>query len=299
MSFLKWMGGKSQVVHLFKDYFPNINNCKGYIEPFIGGGSVFFYVKQNYDLTGKPVYVSDINGELINCYRCVRDNVNDIIPLLKVHEKLNGEKGEEYYYEIRDRYPPGNGMTNVEKAAAFIYLSKAAFGGMWRVNSEGRMNTSYSGNLNLKVVDNDLRYYSRLLKDVKIIHSSFEKILQLKNIDGYFCYWDPPYYELGDKTAFTGYSKDGYHFTIRELLPRTFKELNKRGCKVMMSNSNVQIVRDYFKEFNIHVIQTDRNKGVRLSNITKDKLEGAKKLSEVVVTNYKHVKRQCTMSDYE
>ena len=301
MSYLKWMGGKSKVVHLFQQYFPNIDKCKGYIECFLGGGSVFFFVKEHYDLTGKPVYLSDINGELVNCHKTVRDNVKDIIPLLKIHEKLNGEEGEKYYREIRNRYPPGRGMTNIEKAASFIYLCNTAFGGMWRVNSEGRMNTSYSGNTDWKMDYEELIYCSKLLKGTKIVHSGFENILKINGGDlkGWYGYLDPPYDDVSEGTAFTGYSKDGYDPSFRHLLPRIFKELDKRGCKVMMSNANVGSVRENFKDFNIHTIQTDRNKGVQLSGITKEKIEDAKKLTEVVVTNYGYVKKQQTMDDYK
>jgi DNA adenine methylase len=302
MSYLKWMGGKSKVIHLFQKYFPNISNTKGYIEPFVGGCNVFFFIKQNYDLTDKPVYLSDINGELVNCHKMVRDNVKDIIPLLKIHEKLNGKKGEEYYYEIRNKYPPGRGMSDVEKASAFIYLCNVAFGGMWRVNSDGKMNASYSGNTDWKAVDEiELRYYSGLLKGVKIVHSSFENILKINGGDlkDWFCYQDPPYDDVGNNPSVSkGYSKDGYHISMRYMLPRVFKQLNEKGCKVMMSNANVPTIRESFKDYNIHTIETQRKKGVGLDNITKDIIEDAKKLSEVVITNYPYVKRQLTMDDY-
>ena len=301
MSYLKWMGGKSKVVHLFQQYFPNINNAKGYIECFVGGGSVFFFVKEHYDLTGKPVYLSDINGELVNCHRTVRDNVKDIIPLLKIHEKLNSEKGEEHYREVRNKYPPGRGMTNVEKAASFIYLCNTAFGGMWRVNSEGKNNASYSGNIDWNMDYDELIYCSKLLKDTKIVHSGFENILKINGGDlkGWYGYFDPPYDDVGNNPSVSkGYSKDAYHSSIRHMLPRVFKELDRKGCKVMMSNANVSTIRENFKDYNINVINTDRKKGVGLDNITKDIIEDAKKLTEVVVTNYKHIKRQQTMDDF-
>ena len=280
MSYIKWIGGKSKVVHLFKNHFPNISKCKGYVEPLLGGGNVFFYVKENYDLTGKPIYLSDINGELVNCHRMVRDNVKDIIPLLKIHEKLNGEKGEEYYYEVRNKYPPGRGMTNIEKAAAFIYLCNVAFGGMWRVNSEGKNNASYSGSTNWSMDYDELIYCSKLLKGTKIVHSSFENILKINGGDlkGWMTYFDPPYDDVGNNPSVSkGYSKDGFHVSIRYMLPRVFKELDKKGCKIMMSNANVPTIRQSFKDYNIHTIETDRNKGVQLDGITKDRLENAKK----------------------
>lgn len=288
MPFLKWMGGKSQVLHIFKDYFPDFYSVKGYIEPFIGGASVYFYVMENYRcaLEGKPVYISDINKELINCYRVVRDNVDNVIPLLEEHQKLNSE---EHYYEIRKEYPPGNDMTEVEKAASFIYLSRAAFGGLWRVNSDGKMNAPFNKNPAIKIMDDDLYQYSGLLKLAKINVMSFENILRFKNIDGYFVYMDPPYADTG-QGAFTGYSKDGYHAAKRDLLPKVFKELDKRGAKIMMSNADVPAMRSNFSNFNINVIKTNRQTGIQLSSITKDKIEKTNKLNEVVVTNYKFVK---------
>lgn len=182
MPFLKWMGGKSQVLHIFKDYFPDFYGVKGYIEPFMGGGSVYFYIMENFRgaLEGKPIFVSDINKELINCYKVVRDNVDKVIPLLEEHQKLNSE---EYYYEIRKKYPPGNDMTDIEKAAAFIYLSRAAFGGLWRVNSEGKMNAPFNKNPAIKIMDDGLYDYSRLLKPANINVMSFENILKINKGD--------------------------------------------------------------------------------------------------------------------
>ena len=295
MPFLKWMGGKSQVLHIFKDYFPDFYNVKGYIEPFIGGGSVYFYIMENYKgaLEGKPILISDINKELINCYKVVRDNVDDVIPLLEKHQKLNCE---EYYYRVREIYPPGDDMNVIEKAAAFIYLSRAAFGGLWRVNSEGKMNAPFNKNPAVKIMDDDLYQYSGLLKLAKINVMSFENVLKFKSIEGYFVYLDPPYADTG-QGAFTGYSKDGYHAAKRDMLPKVFKELDKRGAKVMMSNADVPAMRSYFSDFYINVIKTNRQTGIQLSSITKDKIDNTGKLNEVVVTNYRPVKKQITIDE--
>lgn len=295
MAFLKWIGGKSQVLHIFKDYFPDFYSVNGYIEPFVGGGNVYFYIAETYGnaLQGKPIYISDINRELINCYIIVRDKVDDLIIALEEHQKLHSEK---HYFEVREEYPPGQNMDNVEKAAAFIYLSRACFGGLWRVNSRGKMNADFGGNLNLKVVDEDLHHYSKLLQNAKIYRMSFENILKIKNIEGYMIYLDPPYYDTGQDN-FAGYSKDGYHLSKRMLLPKVFEELDKRGCKVMMSNSNSPAIRNMFSNFNIHVIQTNRHTGIQLSSITKEKLNDANRLTEVIVTNYKIPKKQKTIDD--
>lgn len=193
MSFLKWMGGKSQVLHIFKDYFPEFNNIKGYIEPFIGGANVYFYIMENWGgkLQGKPIFISDVNKELINCYRSVRNSVDKMIPLLEEHQRLNSEK---HYYDVRKEYPPGKNMTNVEKAAAFIYLSRSAFGGLWRVNSQGKMNAPFNKNPNIKIIDRELKAelfnYAGLLKHAHINVMSFENILKINDgdLEGYFVY---------------------------------------------------------------------------------------------------------------
>lgn len=295
MAFLKWIGGKSQVLHIFKDYFPDFYNINGYIEPFVGGGNIYFYIMETYGdaLQGKPIYISDINNELINCYKVVRDNVDDLIVILDKHQKLHSE---EHYFNIREEYPPGLNMNNTEKAAAFMYLSRACFGGLWRVNSKGKMNADFGGNLNLKVVDEDLHSYSRMLQNAKINTMSFENILKFKNIEGYFVYMDPPYYDTGQDN-FAGYTKDGYHLSRRMILPKVFEELDRRGCKVMMSNSDSQAIRNMFANFNISIIQTNRHTGIQLSSITKEKLKEATRLTEAIVTNYKIFKKQKTIDE--
>jgi DNA adenine methylase len=299
------MGGKSQVLHIFKDYFPEFDNIKGYIEPFIGGANVYFYIMKHWGgkLQGKPIFISDINKELINCYRSVRNSVDKMIPLLEEHQRLNSEK---HYYDVRKEYPPGKNMTNVEKAAAFIYLSRSAFGGLWRVNSQGKMNAPFNKNPNIKIIDRELKAelfnYAGMLKHAHINKMSFENIVNINggNLKGYFIYMDPPYAAKADINAFTGYSKDGYSASNRDLLPKVFKELDKRGAKVMMSNADVPAMRSTFSDFNIHVIQTNRQTGIQLSSITKEKMANTDKLNEVVITNYEFIsgKKQKTIDDY-
>ncbi len=188
MTFIRWRGGKVNLIPQLSELFPDIYSINGYIEPFIGGGSVFFFLMENYGgaLDKKPIYLSDINPELINCYRVVRDKVNELISLLEKHQKSNNEK---YFYSIRDVYPPGNGLNNIEKASMFIYLCNTCFGGEWRVNSEGKFNKAYGGQDNARVYNGkELLEYSKLLKGVKLNVMSFENIVNIKNIGGYFVY---------------------------------------------------------------------------------------------------------------
>lgn len=281
MTFLNWIGSKREVLYLFKDMFPDIENCKGYIEPFIGGGSVFFYIKENYNLDYKPIYLSDINKELITSYIIVRDKVEELIPLLEEHQRLNSQKHFDYMRKI---FPPGEGMSELEKAAAFIYMSKSIFGSIWVVNSKGKITSTWRGNEGKNIFDrSNLRHCSNILQGTIIESHSFEKILEHKDLDEYFIYLDPPYYNVGKSS----YSKDGFCLNTRFSLPNIYRRLVERGAKVMMSNSNSRPIYTYFKDYNIKVINTDRT-----TNTFYSKKEETSKINEVIVTNYKPVQKQ-------
>lgn len=294
MAFLRWIGGKVNLISQLSELLPNMNSINGYIEPFIGGGSVFFYVMKNFGLSleGKHIYLSDINNELINCYRVVRDNVEELIPLLEKHQNMHDE---EYYNNIRNIYPPGNGFNSIEQAAMFIYLNKTCYGGVWRVNSDGKFNMPIGNKEKVDIFDNrELMECSSLLKGTKLNTMSFENILKIKNVNNYFVYMDPPYYGIsgGQKEDFARYTKDRFHLTKRLMIPKVFKELDKSGCKVMMSNSYSPIISQEFKDFNIKILDTHRMKGTVLAKTTKEDMENAEKLQEVVVMNYKEIKKQ-------
>lgn len=292
MTFLRWIGGKVNLISQLSELFPNINFVNGYIEPFLGGGSVFFYIMKNfrYSLEGKPIYLSDINSELINCYKMVRDDVDELIPLLEEYQNAHNEK---YYNKIRSIYPPGDGFDSVEQAAMFIYLDKTCYGGVWRVNSDGKFNMPIGNKEKVDIFDHkELIECSRLLKGVHLNAMSFENILKIKDINNYFAYMDPPYYGISNKEDFARYSKDRFHLSKKTMIPRVFKELDKLGCKIMMSNSYSSIIEKEFKNFNIKILDTRRVKGTVLAKTTKDDMENAEKLQEVVVTNYKEIKRQ-------
>ncbi len=180
MTFLRWVGSKRKIVHKFKDMFPDIDKCRGYIEPFLGGGSVFYYVTQNYNLEGKPIYLSDINKELIITYRVVRDKLDELIPLLETHQKLNNK---EYFDKMRKIFPPGDEMTDIEKAASFIYLSKCVFGSKWVVNSHGKLSTTYRGNEGENIFDDNIFLCSKLLQGTKINYHPFDRLLEINKGD--------------------------------------------------------------------------------------------------------------------
>lgn len=280
MSFIKWSGGKSQVVYLIKDYFPDLSKVNGYVEPFLGGGSVFFYLKENAHLNGKIVYLSDVNSELINTYKIVRDNLYELVPLLERHEKLNCQ---EYYDKAKKIFPANSGnLSNVEKAGYFIYLVNNSMAGMWLLHKDGTCANQYIGDKykTNNLVKDELFACSKLLKNTNINCMSFENILRIKDVNTFFYYFDPPYFVVTRQQ----HTKSGFDNVKRNLYP-VFKELDRRGCKIMLSNSDSDIITRNFKDYNIIKIQTGR-KHIDLVKVTEENMQNAKCWSELIVVNY-------------
>lgn len=295
MTFIKWGGSKINLIPQLKELFPDINSIEGYIENFLGGGSVFFYLIENYysRLSSKPIFLSDINPELINTYRTLRDNPQELISMLEKHQKLNEEK---YFYDIRKIYPPGLGLSNIEKSSMFIYLLNSSFGGTWRVNSEGKFNKAYNNQMgNSFYNEKELYRCSKLLQGININVMSFENTPKINkgNLKDFFTYSDPPYMNVktdGSKN-YDQYTPDGFHLSKKMLLKPTFKKFDELGCKIMMSNSSKFALEQEFKEFNVIRLKTER-RNIALDKVTKHKVENAEKLEEMVIMNYESIKKQ-------
>lgn len=269
--FVKWAGGKGQLLEQFKPLFPK--KFTRYVEPFVGSGAVFFYIIQKF----KPneVIISDINEELINAYEIVRDDVENLIAELKMHKKKHMEKGKSYYLKVRALNP--NDLSKLQRAARFIYLNKTCFNGLYRVNSKGKFNVPMGSYKNPDVVQSErLRLVSSLLKDVTIKVMSFEKVLNLAK-KGDFVYFDPPYYPL-NRNSFTTYTKDNFLENEQKLLAQIFNKLDKKGCSVMLSNSDTDFIKDLYPGYNVNLVRA-----TRMINCNKDK-RGP--INEVVITNY-------------
>ena len=268
-TFVKWAGGKRQLIEQFRQFFPE--TIERYFEPFVGSGAVLFYVLQVYK--PREVFVSDINEELIDCYETIRDNVEELIVKLKQH-KQNHNK--DYYYGIRYLNP--NMLSKVERASRFIYLNKTCFNGLYRVNSKGQFNVPIGSYNNPKIVfEEELRLISELLKPVKIRLMSFEKIMNLVN-EGDFVYFDPPYYPIEKGKNFTTYTKENFLEEDQKKLANIFRELHKKGCKTMLSNSDTDFIKNLYNGFNIDYVQANR--------MINCDANGRGKVNEVVVTNY-------------
>ena len=261
--FLKWAGGKSKLIQQYIPHFTK--SFHTYYEPFLGGGSVFFH------LLPKSAVLTDINPELINVYRCVRDKVEPLISLLAEHQQKHNQN---YYYRIRQR----SYDTDVEKAARLIYLNKTCFNGLYRENSKGQFNVPIGQYKNPKICHPDLLYsVSAALKSAQIEVRDFEQILNYAKSDD-LVYFDPPYYPISTTSNFTAYSRYSFSKDDQIRLRDVFAELARCGVKVMLSNSDCEFIRDLYSEFKIHNVSAARAIN---SNAKK-----RGKIGEVLVTSY-------------
>ncbi|MEH2296786.1 DNA adenine methylase [Nostoc sp.] len=262
--FLKWAGGKSRLIQQYIPYFPK--SYINYYEPFLGGGAVFFYLQPS------AAILTDINGELINTYCCVRDHVDELIYILKEH-KIRHNK--DYYYSVRNN----SGGTNLEKAARIIYLNKTCFNGLYRVNSQGKFNVPLGRYENPNICSEVLlRAASEALSPSKIKQIDFVDVLNYATNSDDFIYFDPPYYPVSETSYFTGYSSYRFAEDQQVKLKDVFEKLAKRGVKVMLSNSDCEFTRNLYSSFNIQTISASRAIN---SNAKK-----RGKITELLVTSY-------------
>lgn len=270
--FVKWAGGKGQLLDQLEPLFPKKFNR--YLEPFLGSGAVFFYIIQKY--SPKEIIISDINEELINSYEVIRDNVKELIIELKQHKEYHMAEGKKYYLTIRATDPKT--LPKLERAARFIYLNKTCFNGLYRVNLKGKFNVPMGSYKNPDIVQEEkLELVSKMLKKVKIKVMSFEKILSLAKT-GDFIYFDPPYYPLKKGKSFTTYTKNSFLEKEQKKLFNIFKKLDKKGCSLMLCNSDTKFIKDLYADYNINFV-----KAKRMINCN-GKKRG--KINEVVITNY-------------
>lgn len=249
---LKWVGGKRQ---LLSEIMPLINkNCSTYVEPFVGGGAVFF------ELQPKKAIINDFNSELINVYQVVRDNVEELISALEKHNELNSE---EYFYEVRgiDRTEQFQEMTDIEKAARIIYLNKTCYNGLYRVNAAGHFNSPYGKYKNPNIVNaTTLRAMSKYLNKGNIVIRQGDYKEALKGLrKGAFVYLDPPYMPISTSSSFTGYTENGFSYDHQVELKKECDKLRKKGIAFLQSNSDCPEIRDLYKDYEIITVQARRN----------------------------------------
>jgi len=268
VGFIKWAGGKRQLLEQFKPYFPK--HIERYFEVFVGGGAVLFHIIKTY----KPryVFISDINEELINTYEIIKNDVDNLINELTKLKKLHNK---ENYYKIRSEDPKL--LSPLSRASRFIYLNKTCFNGLYRVNSKGGFNVPIGSYKNPSILmEKELREISKLLKKVKIKVMSFERITR-QTRKGDFIYFDPPYYPL-KRDSFTTYTKGKFLEKEHKKLSKIFNKLDKKGCKVMLSNSDTPFTNELYKDYNINFVQANRMINCDGKN--------RGKINEIVVRNY-------------
>ncbi|MFW6046792.1 MAG: DNA adenine methylase [Candidatus Woesearchaeota archaeon] len=271
--FVKWAGGKGQLIEQLTPFFPKKFNR--YFEPFVGGGAVFFVISQKF----KPseIVLSDINEELINTYNIIKSDVERLIVELKQHSEYHKAEGKKYYLAIRATQPKA--LPALERAARFIYLNKTCFNGLYRVNSKDMFNVPMGTYKNPDIIQEErLRKVNNLLKNVTLKVLSFEKIAKMAK-KGDFVYLDPPYYPL-KKSSFTTYTNEIFLEKEQELLRDVCLKLHKKGCFVMQSNSDTKFIRELYdlKGFKIHTVTANR--------MINSNAKGRGKITEVVITNY-------------
>lgn len=286
-SFIKWAGGKNQLLPDIMSLLPDMKKITGYAEPFIGGGSVFFFLKEKGYLDKIPVYLSDTNIDLINTYKVLRSQWKELTPYLTT---LENHHCEEQYYKIRNNYPSKN-SNNIERAAQFIYLNKTCFNGQIRVNSDGRYNMGMGDKIEKSIFDIDtLHNCSVLLQNTNIGVMSFENIIKIPNLRDHFIYCDPPYDIIEGQNNFIGYQADKFEKKRHFLLP-IFKKLDELGCKVMMSNSYSQTIIYEFKDYNINTVKAKR--------MINSKGDERGEINEVIITNYIPAYKQTGLADFD
>lgn len=271
--FVKWAGGKSGLIASLIPFIPK--NFNSYFEPFVGGGALFFYLKNQKILNSKKIYINDKNSQLINAYKQIKINPHEILEELEI---LNKKHSEETFYRIRnlDRNSDFYSLSEVFKAARFIYLNKTCYNGLCRYNSKGHFNTPMGNYKNPKIYDKELIFsVHKALKNVLITNNDFESAL-LKVKKGDFIYFDPPYFPLNKTSSFVNYT-DNFLANEQIRLYELFKILDFEGVKVLQSNSNTQFIKELYKDFEIIEINSKRAincKGDRRGKITELIIKG-------------------------
>ncbi|MCR4442710.1 MAG: DNA adenine methylase [Peptococcaceae bacterium] len=267
---LKWAGGKRQVLKHIKKYVPK--SFSVYYEPFLGGGALLF------ELQPQEAVVNDINGELINIYRVIKDSVGELIEDLKRHRN-----GEEYFYRLREQdrdREQYERLTAVQKASRIIYLNKTCYNGLFRVNKAGEFNTPFGGYTHPNIVNEAvLRAVSDYFNKARITFTSLDFEDALKDVkSGAFVYLDPPYDPVSDTASFTGYDKGGFDRYEQKRLKKTCDRLNEKGVKFILSNSATGFIKDLYKNYKIIVINAKRPVNSRADK--------RGEIDEVLVMNY-------------
>jgi len=253
--FVKWAGGKRQLIPILNENLPKTFGT--YFEPFLGGGALLFHMLT--ERTAQKCSISDLNSDLVLSYTTIRDRVESLITSLKTHEHNYQKDSKTYYYSVRESNP----KSQIEKTSRLIFLNRTCFNGLYRVNSKGKFNVPLGKYTNPNIVNEDnLRSVSHILQSskVNIQCRDFEAVLRDAK-KGDLVYFDPPYQPVSDTANFTSYTNKDFTFDDLSRLAELCMNLDSKGCKVLLSNSNSKEVAKMFssKHWTISKIQANRS----------------------------------------
>jgi len=290
--FLKWAGGKGQLIPEIEARLPDelkAGQINTYIEPFISGGAVFFYIAQHYESI-KHFYLFDINQDLVNSYNVIKEDVESLIKKLKRMQdkfiRLEEPERKKYFLDVRKKF---NAVKHydcgIQTIAKLIFLNKTCFNGLYRVNKKGEFNVPFGRYKNPKICNaENLRATSEILQKAKIICGDFENCLKYIG-QKTFVYFDPPYRPIST-SSFTSYCKERFAQEEQVRLARFCKEkVDARGAKFLLSNSDPknENPKDHFFEEHYKQFHIDRVKASRMINC---KASGRGQINELLITNY-------------
>lgn len=268
--FLKWAGGKRQLLPYIKQCLPPKFNR--YYEPFIGGGAVLFGIRP------QNAIINDINKALINTYKCVKEYPLKLISELDKLDNVQIEDYKQYYYEQRAIF--NNKLLkseyDIKLAAIFIFLNKHCYNGLYRVNSKGLFNVPFNNKNNISYHRENILAVSSYLQSVIILEGDFEEACQNAKA-GDFLFLDSPYAPLND-TSFSAYTKEGFDIESHKRLAKLFEKLTEKGCFCMLTNHNTEFIEQLYLKYHRQVVTVRRYINSDANN---------RKGEEVIITNYK------------
>ena len=269
--FVKWAGGKRQLLPQIKERMPEQFN--NYYEPFVGGGAVTF------ELLPEKAVVNDINKSLVNAYRQICDAPDAFLEAINKLDSDMWEDGKAYYYSLRELYNDKmmKAEYDVELAALFVFINKHCFNGLYRVNGKGLFNVPYNNSRKASVDEKSIREISEYLKKVTILEGDFEAAVE-NAMEGDFVFIDSPYAPL-NPTSFESYTKEGFDIESHKRLADLFDELTARGCYCMLTNHNTELINELYgnKGYRIDVVSVKRMINSDASNRVGE---------EVIICNY-------------
>ena len=290
--FLKWAGGKGQLLSEIEQYYPFADGkITKYAEPFVGGGAVLFDVLSKYDLD--EIYISDINAELINTYRIIRDDIDELISMLSVMQSefvpMDTEHRKIYYLAKRERFNDlkvnGDESINIGKAALMTFLNKTCFNGLFRVNKKGLFNVPMGSYKNPMICDEDnLRAVSEKLQSVTIVCGDYRESADFIDANT-FVYFDPPYRPITDTASFTAYTENLFNDEEQIELAKFVDDMHRKGAKVVISNSdpkNSNTEDDFFD----NIYSSHKIKRVEATRMINCNSEARGKIKELLISNF-------------